>query len=427
MDKIILTGGQRLEGEIPVSGAKNAALPILAASLLGKGDIHLTNIPDLRDVVTIIKLLRRLGVKIRSEAGGLTVTPDSITAYDAPYELVKTMRASILVLGPLLARLGEARVSLPGGCAIGARPINLHLMGLKMMGAEVDIEHGYIHARLRGGSGKRPKRLKGARICLDVRTVTGTENLMMAATLAEGTTILENAAREPEVKDLADFLCQRGARIGGAGTDIITIEGTQELNPTEYNIMPDRIEAGTYAVAGAITRGDVYVKNCVPRHLDAVLSKLKEAGVQVQEYQDGLRIKGPDRIAPVDIETLPYPGFPTDMQAQMMALMSISSGRSVITETIFEGRLTHVGELRRMRADIKIRGSSAVIRGIAKLEGAPVMASDLRASACLVLAGLAAEGETEVNRVYHLDRGYERIETKLQKVGAKIMRVPEKS
>lgn len=423
MDKIIITGGQRLEGEVTISGSKNAALPILAATLLGKGEHHLTNIPDLKDVTTIVRLLRRLGVKIRPEAGGLTVDASVLTAHEAPYELVKTMRASILVLGPLLTRLGEVRVSLPGGCAIGARPINLHLMGLEKMGAEVDIHHGYVHARLRGTPADPGERLRGARIYLDTPTVTGTENLMMAATLAKGTTILENAAREPEVIDLANFLCRRGARITRAGTDVITIEGVQELQPADYGIMPDRIEAGTYIVAGAITRGDLYVRQCIPKHLDAIVFKLREAGINLLEDGGGLRVKGLDRPRSVDVKTLPYPGFPTDMQAQMMALMSISTGRCAITETIFEGRFTHVGELRRMGADIKIQGSSAIIQGVASLQGAPVMASDLRASACLILAGLAAEGETQVHRVYHLDRGYERIENKLQKVGAKILRV----
>lgn len=422
MDKIIITGGQKLEGEIPISGSKNAALPILAATLLGKGDSHLTHVPDLKDVTTILKLLRRLGVTVQEDGNGLTLNTRTLTSHDAPYELVKTMRAAILVLGPLLARLGEAEVSLPGGCAIGARPINLHLMGLEKMGCEIEIRNGYVHARLREGPAKNSKRLHGARIYMDTPTVTGTENLMMAATLAEGTTILENAAREPEVVDLAHFLCSMGARINGAGTDIITIEGVQELKPRDYRIMPDRIEAGTYMVAGAITGGDIYIKHCIPKHLEAVIFKLKEAGVQIMEDVDGLRVKGLDRPKPVDVKTLPYPGFPTDMQAQMMALMSMGTGRCVITETIFEGRFTHVGELRRMGADIKIQGSSAIIQGVPRLLGAPVMASDLRASACLILAGLAAEGETQVLRVYHLDRGYERIEAKLQKVGAKIIR-----
>jgi UDP-N-acetylglucosamine 1-carboxyvinyltransferase len=422
MDKIVISGGQRLEGDIPISGSKNAALPILAATLLGKGEHRLTNVPDLKDVTTILKLLRRLGVTVQEDGSGLTLNANTLTSHDAPYELVKTMRASILVLGPLLARLGEAKVSLPGGCAIGARPINLHLMGLEKMGCEIEIQNGYVHARLRGGAVKNNKRLQGARIYLDTPTVTGTENLMMAATLANGTTILENAAREPEVVDLANFLCSRGARISGAGTDIVTVEGVEDLKPTDYHIMPDRIEAGTYVIAGAITDGDVHIKHCVPRHLEAVIFKLKEAGVQIIEESDTLRVKGLGRPLPVDVKTLPYPGFPTDMQAQMMALMSMGAGRCVITETIFEGRFTHVGELRRMGADIKIQGSSAIIQGVARLQGAPVMASDLRASACLILAGLAAEGETQVLRVYHLDRGYERIEAKLQKVGAKIMR-----
>jgi UDP-N-acetylglucosamine 1-carboxyvinyltransferase len=395
----------------------------MAATLLGKGDHHLTNVPDLKDVMTIIKLLRKLGVTVQNNGNGLTVNATTLTSHDAPYELVKTMRASILVLGPLLARLGEAKVSLPGGCAIGARPINLHLMGLEKMGSEIEIRNGYVHARLRGGPLKNNKRLQGARIYFDNPTVTGTENLMMAATLANGTTILENAAREPEVVDLANFLCRKGARISGAGTDVITIEGVQELTPVDYTILPDRIEAGTYIIAGGITGGDVYVRKCIPRHLDAVIFKLQESGIHITEDGDGLRVKGLDRPRPVDVKTLPYPGFPTDMQAQMMALMSISTGKCVITETIFESRFTHVGELRRMGADIQTQGPSAIIQGMPHLQGAPVMASDLRASACLILAGLAAEGETHVQRIYHLDRGYERIEAKLQRVGAKMMRV----
>jgi UDP-N-acetylglucosamine 1-carboxyvinyltransferase len=423
MDKIIITGGQKLMGEIPISGSKNAALPILAATLLGKGDHHLTNVPELKDVTTIIKLLRRLGVMVETSGNELVVNATSLTSHDAPYEMVKTMRASILVLGPLLARLGEAKVSLPGGCAIGARPINLHLMGFEKMGSEIEIHNGYVHARLAEGVAKNAKRLQGARIHFENPTVTGTENLMMAATLAKGTTVLENAAREPEVVDLANFLCRKGARISGAGTDVITIEGVEELQPVDYSIMPDRIEAGTYLIAGAITGGDLYVSNCVPRHLNAVIFKLKESGIHIVEEEGGLRVKGLNRPKPVDVSTLPYPGFPTDMQAQMMALMSISSGKCVITETIFESRFTHAGELRRMGADIKIQGPSAMIQGVPRLQGAPVMASDLRASACLILAGLAAEGETQVQRVYHLDRGYERIEAKLQKVGGKLVRV----
>lgn len=424
MDQITIVGGQRLAGEIPISGAKNSALPILASTLLGGGDHLLTNVPGLMDVKTIIKLLKKLGAGIEPQGEGLTVNADTLSAHEAPYDLVKTMRASILVLGPLLARLGEARVSLPGGCSIGARPINLHLMGLEKMGGEIEIEHGYVHARIRGERSKRPSRLRGARIYLDTPTVTGTENLMMAATLAQGTTVIENAAREPEVVDLAQFLRRRGARIHGEGTDIVTIEGVDKLHGTQYRVMPDRIEAGTYMIAGAITGGDVYIRDCIPQHLEPVIFKLREAGVALSEDATGIRIKGMDRPNSVDVTTLPYPGFPTDMQAQMMAFMSKSTGRCLITETIFEGRFTHVGELRRMGADIKLQGSSAIIQGVPELQAAPVMASDLRASACLILAGLAAEGETRILRVYHLDRGYERIEAKLQNVGAKITRAP---
>jgi len=417
MEKIVITGGNRLQGEVTIGGAKNAALPILASTLLSSGENRLRRVPKLMDVVTIRSLLTQLGAKIFDEGDSLAVEMNHVTSCKAPYELVKTMRASVLVLGPLAARMGEAYVSLPGGCAIGARPINLHLKGLEKMGAEVKIEHGYV--------GVKAKRLRGATIYLDVPTVTGTENLMMAATLADGTTRIENAACEPEVVDLAQFLKKRGAKITGVGTSVITIEGTEKLNGADYEVMPDRIEAGTYLAAGAITGGDVLISGCTPSDLDAVLLKLREAGVKLKEETKGIRVWGPKRLQAVDVKTLPYPGFPTDMQAQMMALMSFADGLSVITETVFGGRFGHVAELRRMGADIRVQGNQAVVQGVSRLTGAPVMASDLRASASLIIAGLAAEGTTEVSRVYHLDRGYERIEEKLGKLGATIARRKE--
>lgn len=417
MDKIVITGGNRLQGEVTISGAKNAALPILASTLLSSGEYRIRRVPRLMDVTTIRRLLAQLGAKIFDEGDGLAVEMNHVISCEAPYELVKTMRASVLVLGSLAARVGEAHVSLPGGCAIGARPINLHLEGLEKMGAEVKIEHGYV--------GVKAKRLKGATIYLDIPTVTGTENLMMAATLADGTTRIENAACEPEVVDLAEFLKKRGAKITGAGTSVITIEGTEKLNGADYEVMPDRIEAGTYLAAGAITGGDVLVSGCAPSHLDAVLTKLREAGVKLKEEAKWIRVWGPKRLQAVDVKTLPYPGFPTDMQAQMMAVMSFANGLSVITETVFEGRFGHVAELRRMGADIRVQGNQAVVQGVPRLTGAPVMASDLRASASLIIAGLAAEGTTEVSRVYHLDRGYERIEEKLSQLGATISRGKE--
>ena len=415
MDKIIIQGGRRLKGEVVIGGAKNAALPILASTLLSSGEHRILNVPRLVDVVTIKKLLTHLGVRVSEDAGGVTLRVDGLNRCDAPYDLVKIMRASVLVLGPLAARFGEARVSLPGGCAIGARPINLHLMGFEKMGAEVKIEHGYVSIKA--------LRLRGAKIYLDLPTVTGTENLMMAATLADGTTVIENAAQEPEIVDLARFLIQCGARIHGAGTATVTIEGVDRLKPAEYTVMPDRIEAGTYLVAAGITGGEVMVKRCVPQHLNALLVKLRDAGLECKESSDGIRVLPTDHIQAVDIQTSPYPGFPTDMQAQMMSLMSISQGLSVVTETVFENRLTHVAELQRMGADIRIEKGSAVIKGVKRLSGAPVMASDLRASASLILAGLASEGETTVARVYHLDRGYEQMEEKLAQLGAQIRRV----
>ena len=414
MDHIVITGGNRLQGEVPVSGAKNSALPILASTILGGGECVITNLPRVVDVLTMGKLLGMLGAKVMHEGNCAVVKADAIHSTEAPYDLVKTMRASVLVLGPLLARWGEAKVSLPGGCAIGSRPVNLHLAGLAKLGADISIEHGYITATA--------KRLKGARIYCDTPTVTGTENLMMAGSLAEGTTVIENAAKEPEINDLAEFLCRRGARIAGAGTDVLTIEGVRELQGGDHDVIPDRIEAGTYLVAGAITRGDVTITNCRPVHLEALLMKLREAGATIQVGDDQVRIKVTGRLKGTDIRTLPFPGFPTDMQAQMVAVMALAEGTSVVTETVFESRFMHVEELRRMGADIRVEGNRLIVTGRPTLTGAPVMASDLRASAGLILAGLAAEGTTDVQRVYHLDRGYERIEEKLRAVGAVIER-----
>ncbi len=419
MDQIIITGGNPLRGEVRVGGAKNAALPILASTILGAGECILTNVPDVVDVVTMGKLLGLLGATVRIDGGRMAVNAASLRSTEAPYDLVRTMRASVLVLGPLLARWGEATVSLPGGCAIGTRPVNLHLAGLAKLGAEVSIAHGYITARAR--------RLRGAHISLDIPTVTGTENLLMAATLAEGTTVIENAAKEPEVADLAAFLIKRGARIVGAGSDLITIEGVSELRNADHEIIPDRIEAGTYLAAGAITRGDICLERCRPRHLEAVILKLREMGAEVTEEKESVRLRTSRRLRPVDVKTFAYPGFPTDMQAQIMALACLAEGTSVITETVFESRFIHVPELRRMGADIKVEGNQAVINGMEALTGAPVMASDLRASAALILVGLAAAGETEVSRVYHLDRGYERIEEKLLGLGAVIRRTEVRS
>jgi UDP-N-acetylglucosamine 1-carboxyvinyltransferase len=417
MDQIRIIGGHPLNGVVEVGGAKNAALPILAATLLGGGDCIIDHVPQVQDVVTMGKLLALLGVKVQTEGARIILNATNVESVEAPYDLVRTMRASILVLGPLLTRLGEAKVSLPGGCAIGTRPVNLHLKGLAMMGAEIQVEHGYIHA-------KAP-RLKGARIDLDFPTVTGTENLIMAACLAEGTTSLHHVAREPEITDLCAFLTKRGAKILGAGSDTITIEGVHELHGARHWVIPDRVEAGTFMMAGAITGGDVTVKGCVTDHLGNVLTKIQEMGVDLTETVDGVRIRRTVPLKAVDVKTLPYPGFPTDLQAQMMALMSVAQGTSVLVETIFEGRFLHVPELYRMGASIEIDGPHAVVKGISSLTGAPVMASDLRASAGLVLAGLAAQGETTVSRVYHLDRGYERLEEKIQSLGGKVERVRE--
>jgi UDP-N-acetylglucosamine 1-carboxyvinyltransferase len=409
LDKLIIHGGRKLEGEIAVSGAKNAALPLLFATLLAPGPHRLGNLPRLRDITTAERLLAELGADVDSSNGTLKVTTEQINSMEAPYDLVRTMRASVLVLGPLLARYGKARVSLPGGCAIGARPINLHLKGLEAMGAEIRLENGYVEASA--------AQLNGARIHFDIPTVGGTENLMMAATLAKGTTVLENAAREPEIIDLANALQSMGACIEGAGSDTVTIEGVEELKPMDYQVMPDRIEAGTFLVAAAMTGGRVGVKGGCPEHMEALLSKLEEAGATVAATPETLWVEGPEVIKPVNIKTQPHPGFPTDMQAQFMAMMTLGNGTSMITEAVFENRFMHV-------SDISIEGHTAAVNGVPGLLGAPVMATDLRASACLVLAGLAAEGTTEISRIYHLDRGYEKLEEKFRGLGADIERVP---
>ncbi|WP_455198765.1 UDP-N-acetylglucosamine 1-carboxyvinyltransferase [Kaarinaea lacus] len=419
MDKLIITGGVKLDGEIRISGAKNAALPILAATLLADGPMVVGNVPHLQDVTTTMELLGAMGVHIViDERLAIETDVSTINRFAAPYELVKTMRASILVLGPMLAHFGEAEVSLPGGCAIGSRPVNLHIQGLQAMGADVTVENGYIRARA--------DRLKGTKLVLDIVTVTGTENLMMAAALAEGTTILENAAREPEVVDLANCLNAMGAKISGAGTTNITIEGVEKLRGIRYDVVADRIEAGTYLVAGAITGGRVKIKDIQPDILDSVIGKLREAGAEIETGDDwiSLDMHG-QRPKAVDVHTAPYPAFPTDMQAQFTALNAVAEGASTITETVFENRFMHVQELERMGADVRLEGNTAIINGVDKLTAAPVMATDLRASASLVLAGLVAEGETEVQRIYHIDRGYERIEEKLQQLGATIRRVPD--
>jgi len=415
MQKLVIQGGRPLAGEVAISGAKNAALPILCASILTGDPLRVENVPHLRDVTTILTLLGQMGIGVTLHDGlGVELCASGLSSPLAPYELVKTMRASILVLGPLLARFGEARVSLPGGCAIGMRPVDQHIKGLEAMGAEIGIEHGYIEARA--------SRLRGARIFMDLVTVTGTENLMMAATLAEGTTVLENAAREPEVADLADCLNVMGARISGAGTDVITIHGMERLRGGTYRVMPDRIEAGTLLVAAAAGCGSVRLTNTRPSTLDAVLDKLAEAGARIETETDTIALTMPGRPRAVNVRTAPYPGFPTDMQAQFMVLDAVAEGTALVTETIFENRFMHVQELKRMGADIEVEGNTAVIRGRGKLDGARVMATDLRASASLVIAGLIAEGETVVDRIYHLDRGYEAIEEKLSRLGASIRR-----
>jgi len=417
MDKFLITGGASLNGEVRIAGAKNAALPILAGTLLADGEVILSNIPHLRDITTTMDLLRHMGVTVRiREHGGIEAGVREITRLSAPYELVKTMRASILVLGPLVGRFGRADVSLPGGCAIGARPVNLHLEGLRAMGAEISVEKGYIHARA--------ERLHGTRLVLDLVTVTGTENLMMAAALADGETVIENAAREPEITDLAEFLNSMGAKIRGTGTDRIRVEGVEQLGGTNYRVLPDRVETGTYLVAAAITGGRILCRDTRPDLLNAVLLKLREAGARIETGPDWVLLDmAGRRPQAVDVHTAPYPAFPTDMQAQLCALNSVAEGVGTITETVFENRFMHVLELQRMGADIWLEGNVAVCRGVERLTAAPVMATDLRASAGLVLAGLVAEGETLVDRIYHIDRGYDRIEEKLTALGARIRRI----
>jgi UDP-N-acetylglucosamine 1-carboxyvinyltransferase len=418
VDKLQIQGGVPLEGEVRISGAKNATLPILAGALLSDGPVVVGNVPHLKDVTTTVELLGGMGATVTvDERMRIEVDASTVRDYSAPYELVKTMRASILVLGPLVARFGRADVSLPGGCAIGARPVNIHVAGLQALGADITIDGGYIRARA--------DRLRGARLVLDTVTVTGTENLMMAAVLAKGETLIENAAREPEVVDLANFLISMGAKIEGAGGDKIVVQGVERLSGTHYEVLPDRIESGTYLVAGAITGGHVRIKNTRPDHLDAVLVKLQEAGAEIAVGDTWVEVdmRG-RRPRAVDVRTAPYPAFPTDMQAQFAALNTVASGVGTIIETIFENRFMHMLEMRRLGAEIRLEGNTAIIHGVARLTAAPVMATDLRASASLVLAGLVAEGRTEVERIYHIDRGYEAIEEKLSQLGAQIKRVP---
>ncbi|PKO34250.1 MAG: UDP-N-acetylglucosamine 1-carboxyvinyltransferase [Betaproteobacteria bacterium HGW-Betaproteobacteria-7] len=416
MDKLLIKGGQPLSGEVAISGAKNAALPILCASLLSAEPLQLTNVPHLNDISTMLRLLGDMGVGVTMEGvAGLVLDGSGLTNAVASYEMVKTMRASILVLGPLVARCGEARVSLPGGCAIGARPVDQHIKGLQAMGAEITVEQGYVHAKA--------TRLKGARICTDMVTVTGTENLMMAACLAEGETIIENAAREPEVVDLANCLVSMGARISGAGTDVIRIQGVDKLHGATHSIMPDRIETGTYLCAAAVTGGSVRLTKTSAAYLDTVVDKLMDAGCDITVERDAIRLVAPARLKAVSLRTAPYPAFPTDMQAQFMAINCVADGVATIRETIFENRFMHVNELMRLGANIQIEGNNAIVRGVDGLEGATVMATDLRASASLVIAGLVAKGETLIDRIYHLDRGYERIEEKLTQLGAAVKRV----
>jgi UDP-N-acetylglucosamine 1-carboxyvinyltransferase len=415
MDKILIEGGEPLHGRVRISGAKNAALPALAACLLC-GEKHvLRGVPHLRDIRTIQEIMSGMGVEFLSEDGGWVVDTSNLRDGEAPYDLVRTMRASILLLGPLLARLGRARISLPGGCAIGARPVNLHLKALVSMGADLHLDRGYIHARA--------DRLQGAQVFFDIPTVTGTENIMMAAVLAEGRSVLKNAAREPEVSDLADVLRGMGARIEGDGTDTIVIDGVRDLHSTTHTVIPDRIEAGTFMIGAAMTGGDVVVERSRPEHLSAVTQKLQSVGAELAPVDEGTRVRGPSERGSVDIKTMPFPGFPTDLQAQFMALMCVANGSSIIKETVFENRFIHVSELKRMGAEIEINGNQALVRGRDGLLPAPVMATDLRASASLVLAGLVARnGVTEVRRIYHLDRGYENLETKFQGLGARIWR-----
>ena len=415
MQKLAIRGGAPLHGEVRISGAKNAALPIMCAGLLTAEPLHLTNLPDLHDVGTMRKLLQQMGISAATAPGEITFTGDTIDKWEAPYDMVKTMRAAILVLGPLVARFGDARVSLPGGCAIGSRPVDLHIKGLQAMGAEITIEHGYIHAKA--------KHLKGARIFFDLVSVTGTENLMMAAALADGVTVLENAAREPEVADLANCLRAMGAQITGDGTDTLTITGVKELHGASHRIMPDRIESGTFLVAAAATGGSITLTDTRADILDTVLEKLAEAGAEIKVEGDTIHLEMRGRPRAVNVRTAPHPAFPTDMQAQFMALNCIAAGSAMVVETIFENRFMHVQELRRLGAQIEVEGNTAVVRGVERLEGATVMATDLRASASLVIAGLVAQGETVIDRIYHLDRGYEHLEAKLSRLGADIRRL----
>ncbi|WP_347248941.1 UDP-N-acetylglucosamine 1-carboxyvinyltransferase [Zoogloea sp.] len=415
MDKLLIEGGARLSGEIAISGAKNAALPILCAALLTTEPVTFTNVPRLNDIATLLRLLEQMGVKVSREADVVTLDASGVDNPVASYEMVKTMRASILVLGPLVARFGEARVSLPGGCAIGARPVDQHIKGLQAMGADVKVEHGYVHAKV-------PK-LKGARIFTDMVTVTGTENLMMAACLADGETVIENAAREPEVVDLANCLVAMGARISGAGGDVIRIQGVAALHGATHRVMPDRIETGTYLCAAAVTGGEVRLTGTSASYLDAVIDKLMDAGCEIVAERDAVRLKAPARLNAVSLRTAPYPAFPTDMQAQFMAINAVAEGTAVIRETIFENRFMHAVELQRLGADIKIDGNTAFVRGVTSLQGATVMATDLRASASLIIAGLVAEGDTTIERIYHLDRGYEKLEEKLAALGARVSRI----
>ncbi|HSI95855.1 MAG: UDP-N-acetylglucosamine 1-carboxyvinyltransferase [Methylophilaceae bacterium] len=418
MDKLVIQGGQPLKGEVRISGAKNAALPILCAALLTSEPLTLTNVPDLNDIQTMLRLLEQMGVKVAQSGDTVTLDASGLNNPKAPYEMVKTMRAAVLVLGPLVARCGEAHVSLPGGCAIGARPVDQHIKGLQSMGAEVKVEHGYVNAQV--------GRLKGARLFTDMVTVTGTENLMMAACLADGETVIENAAREPEVVDLAQCLSAMGARISGAGTDVIRIQGVERLHGATHRIMPDRIETGTYLCAAAITGGEVRLTGTSMGYLDSVVDKLMDAGCEISGEKspqfEAITLRAPQKLTAVSIRTAPYPAFPTDMQAQFMTINTVATGTAVIRETIFENRFMHAVELQRLGADIQIDGNTAIVRGVAQLEGATVMATDLRASAGLVLAGLVAEGETTIERIYHLDRGYEHLEQKLSQLGAIIRR-----
>jgi UDP-N-acetylglucosamine 1-carboxyvinyltransferase len=420
LDKLVIQGGARLHGEVTVSGAKNAALPILCAALLAETPLKLSSVPKLKDVGTTIHLLEHMGVKVSRQADKVDLDAGDIQVLEAPYEMVKTMRASILVLGPLLARFGKARVSLPGGCAIGSRPVDLHIKGLQAMGAEIRIEHGYIEATTEHLPNKR---LQGARYYMDLVTVTGTENLMMAAALADGITVLENAAKEPEVVDMAECLIKMGAKISGAGTETITIEGVDKLSGATHQIVCDRIEAGTYMVAAAMTGGEVKLNNVQEHLLDAVIEKLREAGAQVTCEKNSITVKSDGKLKAVNIRTAPHPAFPTDMQAQFMALNTVAAGVAKVTETIFENRFMHVQEMQRLGASIDIDGNTALVKGVAQLEGATVMATDLRASASLVLAGLVAQGQTVIERIYHLDRGYENLEEKLNALGANVKRV----